>query len=224
MQTKEEVTILISLERYIFSWKLDTSEESQQLFDHLLGRQPGLTTISAFQLELLQVPPGEGRPCPVASGGCTVHTGRTLHFTGNYNFFESLPFKTSNYARETQERQINWLTREKAIFVICSCVLGANRTERARRAYIINCRPKVKFRKGSILQQLLRVSLRSNFLQAMVDLERAKKFDHGLAGVDDILPEHEKWYIELYLTLKIPSEMEVAPRYNCRNCWHCWHC
>ena len=27
----------------------------------------------------------------------------------------------------------------------------------------------------------------------------------------------------LYLTpsLKIPSEMEVAPRYNC---WHCWHC
>jgi len=74
-----------------------------------------------------EVPPGDGRPYPVASGGCTVHTGRTLHFT------------------------------------------GANRTERARRAYIINCRPK-----------------------AMVDLERAKKFDHGLAGVDDILPEHEK--------------------------------
>ena len=26
---------------------------------------------------------------------------------------------------------------------------------------------------------------------------------------------------------KIPSEMEVAPRYNCwhcRHCWHCWHC
>ena len=23
---------------------------------------------------------------------------------------------------------------------------------------------------------------------------------------------------------KIPSEMEVAPRYNCWNCWHCWHC
>ena len=22
---------------------------------------------------------------------------------------------------------------------------------------------------------------------------------------------------------KIPSEMEVAPRYNCWNCWHCWH-
>ena len=23
---------------------------------------------------------------------------------------------------------------------------------------------------------------------------------------------------------KIPSEMEVAPRYNCWNCWYCWHC
>ena len=23
---------------------------------------------------------------------------------------------------------------------------------------------------------------------------------------------------------KIPSEMEVAPRYNCWHCWHCWHC
>ena len=22
---------------------------------------------------------------------------------------------------------------------------------------------------------------------------------------------------------KIPSEMEVAPRYNCWHCWHCWH-
>ena len=25
-------------------------------------------------------------------------------------------------------------------------------------------------------------------------------------------------------TEKIPSEMEVAPRYNCWHCWHCWHC
>ena len=24
--------------------------------------------------------------------------------------------------------------------------------------------------------------------------------------------------------IKIPSEMEVAPRYNCWHCWHCWHC
>ena len=23
---------------------------------------------------------------------------------------------------------------------------------------------------------------------------------------------------------KIPSEMEVAPRYNCWHCWHFWHC
>ena len=23
--------------------------------------------------------------------------------------------------------------------------------------------------------------------------------------------------------IKIPSEMEVAPRYNCWHCWHCWH-
>ena len=23
---------------------------------------------------------------------------------------------------------------------------------------------------------------------------------------------------------KIPSEMEVAPRYNCWHCWRCWHC
>ena len=25
---------------------------------------------------------GEGVACPVAAGGCTVHTGRTLHYTG----------------------------------------------------------------------------------------------------------------------------------------------
>ena len=25
-------------------------------------------------------------------------------------------------------------------------------------------------------------------------------------------------------TWKIPSEMEVAPRYNCWNCWQCWQC
>ena len=24
--------------------------------------------------------------------------------------------------------------------------------------------------------------------------------------------------------LKVPSEMEVAPHYNCWHCWHCWHC
>ena len=24
--------------------------------------------------------------------------------------------------------------------------------------------------------------------------------------------------------IKIPSEMEVAPRYNYWQCWHCWHC
>ena len=23
---------------------------------------------------------------------------------------------------------------------------------------------------------------------------------------------------------KIPSEMEIAPRYNSLHCWHCWHC
>jgi len=74
-----------------------------------------------------EVTSNDGQACPVASGGCTVHTGRTLHYT------------------------------------------GVNRTERARRAYIINCRPK-----------------------AMVELERAKKFDHGLAGVGDILQEHSK--------------------------------
>ena len=28
----------------------------------------------------------------------------------------------------------------------------------------------------------------------------------------------------LYILKKIPSEMEVAPRYNCWNCWLCWHC
>ena len=113
--------------------------------------------------------------------------------------------KTSTCKKDT-EKTDKLTDSWKGRFEICSCVLGANRTERARRAYIINCRPKVKFRKGSILQQLLRVSLRSNFPQAMVDLERAKKFDHGLAGVDDILPEHEKWYIELYLTLKKPEQ------------------
>ena len=24
--------------------------------------------------------------------------------------------------------------------------------------------------------------------------------------------------------IKMPSEMEVAPRYNCWHCWQCWHC
>ena len=28
--------------------------------------------------------------------------------------------------------------------------------------------------------------------------------------------DHQRW--------KIPSEMEVAPRYNYWHCWHCWHC
>ena len=29
---------------------------------------------------------------------------------------------------------------------------------------------------------------------------------------------------ESFSIKKIPSEMEVAPRYNCLHCWHCWHC
>ena len=29
-----------------------------------------------------QVASNDGQACPVASGGCTVHTGRTLHYTG----------------------------------------------------------------------------------------------------------------------------------------------
>ena len=36
------------------------------------------------------------------------------------------------------------------------------------------------------------VERKLNIFQAMVELERAKNFDHGFAGVDDILPEHSK--------------------------------
>ena len=35
------------------------------------------------------------------------------------------------------------------------------------------------------------------------------------------------WYFLSYRYQKIPSEMEVAPRYNCWHPWHCrrcWHC
>ena len=31
---------------------------------------------------LSKVPSNDGEACPVAAGGCTVHTGRTLHYTG----------------------------------------------------------------------------------------------------------------------------------------------
>ena len=79
---------------------------------------------------------------------------------------------------------------------------GVNRTERARRAYIINCRPKVELRKLSYLKAnkcICIIIWPDKIVQAMVELERAKKFDHGLAGVGDILQEHSKWchtYIE----------------------------
>ena len=29
--------------------------------------------------------------------------------------------------------------------------------------------------------------------------------------------------LNMAVYLKIPSEMEVAPRYNCLHCWHWWH-
>ena len=32
------------------------------------------------------------------------------------------------------------------------------------------------------------------------------------------------FFLVQFLKKKIPSEMEVAPRYNCWNCWHYWHC
>ena len=72
----------------------------------------------------------------MGAGGCTVHTGRTLHYT------------------------------------------GGNTTTAPRRAYIINCRPQVPPTPAP--------------RQAMVDLERANKFDHGLAGVGDILAGQEE--------------------------------
>ena len=31
-------------------------------------------------------------------------------------------------------------------------------------------------------------------------------------------------FYQIKYTWKIPSEMEVAPRYNCWHCWPCWHC
>ena len=34
-----------------------------------------------------------------------------------------------------------------------------------------------------------------DIFKAMVELERAKNFDHGLAGVDDILQEQSRWYL-----------------------------
>ena len=35
---------------------------------------------------------------------------------------------------------------------------------------------------------------------------------------------HKKFQIHRPINKKIPSEIEVAPRYNCWNCRHCWHC
>ena len=35
---------------------------------------------------------------------------------------------------------------------------------------------------------------------------------------------HRIYFGGLKNIVKIPSEMEVVPRYNCWNCWHCWHC
>ena len=63
---------------------------------------------------------------PVGAGGCTVHTGRTLHYT------------------------------------------GPNTTDKARRAYIINCRPR-----------------------DMITEERNNKYDHGKTGLDGIGTIHK---------------------------------
>ena len=63
----------------------------------------------------------DGVPEPVRLGGCTVHTGRTLHYT------------------------------------------GGNMTPVARRAYIVNYKPK-----------------------AMIEFERQQNFDHGKHGIQDI--------------------------------------
>ena len=53
----------------------------------------------------------------------------------------------------------------------------------------------------------------------------------GLLGfickVRFIISRKERWWLcwsMLTSTPKIPSEMEVAPRYNFWNSWHCWHC
>lgn len=64
----------------------------------------------------------EGVAQPLRRGGCTVHTGRTLHYT------------------------------------------GANKTERPRRAYIVNFRPK-----------------------EMIRFERQRGYDHGRAGLTGII-------------------------------------
>ena len=34
---------------------------------------------------------------------------------------------------------------------------------------------------------------------------------------------HTVMMVMIRVVNKIPSEMVVAPRYNCLHCWHCWH-
>lgn len=63
----------------------------------------------------------EGVPQPLKAGSCTVHTGRTLHYT------------------------------------------AGNKTSVARRAYIVNYRPK-----------------------AMIEFERERNFDHGKSGIEKL--------------------------------------
>ena len=41
--------------------------------------------------------------------------------------------------------------------------------------------------------------------------------------ISAVLPQY-KVVLALKSFSKIPSEIEVAPRYNCWHCWHCWHC
>ena len=53
----------------------------------------------------------------------------------------------------------------------------------------------------------------------------------GLERISHIISQYGLWIIciigvhcTLYIERRIPSEMEVAPRYDCLHSWHCWYC
>ena len=78
------------------------------------------------RVESWEVDTSRGEARPVRAGGCTVHTGRTLHYTGGNR--SGLP-KALEFIIGAQEH----------FFFLYEPVYY--RTARPRRAFIVNCRP-----------------------------------------------------------------------------------
>ena len=54
----------------------------------------------------IKVEEGKGVACPVRAGGCTIHTGRTLHFTGTTIFIASSPFVDQEQTAHPEEGEL----------------------------------------------------------------------------------------------------------------------